>query len=206
MLDRAEKNCCCRLPGPPLPPPPPPPTPPPPTPPTTQPLVPSRDQEQATGLPKPLQRWRDAEPLLEGDPRFEGLRDEQRWVSRVRGGGPARRLVWLGSSAGCAAQSTSWLHIHWTEHRSQPAATAPLATRRERMWRRYVEDALFNRDHPHARPRTQRRQRRSQAEEEEGAAGGARRTRLPPALDEGGMDRAYRRAFLEGDAKRQRRD
>ena len=46
--------------------------------PVLQPLIPSREQQQASGLPKPLLRWRDAEPLLEDDPRFGALAEEYR--------------------------------------------------------------------------------------------------------------------------------
>lgn len=46
--------------------------------PPLQPLVPPREQEEATGLPRPLLRYRDAEPLLEDDPRFGRMPEEYR--------------------------------------------------------------------------------------------------------------------------------
>lgn len=51
---------------------------PPPNPCAPQPLVPSRQQEDDLGLPRPLLRWRDAEPLLEDDPRFAHMPDSAR--------------------------------------------------------------------------------------------------------------------------------
>lgn len=73
------------------------------------------------------------------------------------------------------------------------------------MWRRYVDDELWNRDHPGARARTQRKPPAAEREEESGAAG--RRPRLPPALeDDGGLDKAYLREYIDPEAKRQRRE
>lgn len=46
--------------------------------PAPQPLVPSRQQEEELGLPRPLLRWRDAEPLLEEDPRCARMPDGAR--------------------------------------------------------------------------------------------------------------------------------
>ncbi|KAL4853106.1 Pre-mRNA-processing protein 40C [Chlorella vulgaris] len=44
-----------------------------------KPLIPTQQQQAAAGgLPKPLLRYRDAEPLLEDDPRFAALTDRQR--------------------------------------------------------------------------------------------------------------------------------
>lgn len=131
-----------------------------------KPLIPSREQQQSSGLPKPLLRYRDAEPLLEDDPRFARLPEEYR----------------------------------------------------ERTWRRYIEDELYNRDFPLARQHTQRKQRRGTAAggagggpgggpgggNEEGVVG-TRRAR-PPSLDDGGLDRAYLREYIDVDAKRMRRD
>lgn len=45
-----------------------------------QPLLPSREQEELSGLSKPLTRWRDAEPLLEEDARCQRLPYDERWV------------------------------------------------------------------------------------------------------------------------------
>ncbi len=75
------------------------------------------------------------------------------------------------------------------------------------MWRRYVDDELFNRNNPSMRQRTQRKQRRGEGED--GGGGGAqRRPRLPPQLvSDGGLDKAYQREYLaQGDAKRARRE
>lgn len=75
-------------------------------------------------------------------------------------------------------------------------------------WRRYVDDIIFNRDYPKARPRTQRRPKREEAggrgEGEPGAARGR-----PPREDAaaaGGMDKAYAREYLQPDQKRARRE
>jgi hypothetical protein len=46
--------------------------------PILQPLLPSREQEEATGLPRPLLRWREAQPLLEHDHRFQTLGEPHR--------------------------------------------------------------------------------------------------------------------------------
>ena len=73
------------------------------------------------------------------------------------------------------------------------------AARREARWRRAVDDALFNRDHPNARQRSQRRSRREGGEE------GQRRA-WEEKEEKGGMDKAYAREYLQPDAKRLRRD
>lgn len=44
-----------------------------------QPLIPSREDEYQFGLPKPLSRWRNAEPLLEEDARCSRMPPEFRW-------------------------------------------------------------------------------------------------------------------------------
>jgi hypothetical protein len=44
-----------------------------------QPLIPSREQQEEAGLPKPLLRYKDAEPLLGEDPRYERFPEEYRW-------------------------------------------------------------------------------------------------------------------------------
>jgi hypothetical protein len=43
-----------------------------------QPLIPSREQQEEAGLPKPLLRYKDAEPLLGEDPRYERFPEEYR--------------------------------------------------------------------------------------------------------------------------------
>jgi hypothetical protein len=81
---------------------------------------------------------------------------------------------------------------------------------RERVWRRYVDDELFNRDaNPVLRPRTQRKPRRpaggGEGSDAAVAAAGTRRPR--PPKDDGGLDKAYRRSYLQqDDAKRPRHD
>ncbi|PSC72075.1 pre-mRNA-processing 40C isoform X1 [Micractinium conductrix] len=124
-----------------------------------KPLIPSYDQEQSSGLPKPLQRWRDAAPLLDDDERFHALAEVDR----------------------------------------------------ERAWRRYVDDELWNRSNPNGLPRTQRKQQQrrdgARGGDDGGGPLGARRPRLPPQLQNvGGLDRAYQREYLTGDAKRARRE
>lgn len=74
---------------------------------------------------------------------------------------------------------------------------------RERVWRQWIEDELHNRDHPLARPRTQRRLMGG-GEGEEKQASGIRQPR--PLLNDGGMDKAYLREYIVADSKRQRRE
>jgi hypothetical protein len=83
------------------------------------------------------------------------------------------------------------------------------AGRREVRWRRYVDDIIFNRDYPKARPRTQRRTKREAAGGgwgEEGGAAAAHTGRRPREEDSGGMDKAYAREYLQADKKRMRRE
>lgn len=76
------------------------------------------------------------------------------------------------------------------------------------MWRRYVEDELWNRDNPSARPRTQRRYKRGDDEGLEAKTGGRRpRAQVMEPLSSQGLDRAYQREYLEaGEPKRQRHE
>lgn len=84
---------------------------------------------------------------------------------------------------------------------------------RERVWRRYVDDEMFNRDHPLMRPRTQRKQQRDGGEDAAGGPGGPgsaagqRRARpLTLPTDNGALDKAYQREYIAVDAKRLRRE
>lgn len=127
-----------------------------------KPLVPTHEQQQSYGLPKPLLRWHDAEPLLEDDERFGRLSSQDR----------------------------------------------------ERVWRRYVDDEMFNRDHPLMRPRTQRKQQQRDAGDEgaggpgapSGTAGQRRARPLTLPNNDGGLDKAYQREYIAVDAKRLRRE
>lgn len=46
--------------------------------PNLQPLLPNKEQQGVTGLPRPLLRWREAQILLEHDHRFQALGDAHR--------------------------------------------------------------------------------------------------------------------------------
>ena len=107
------------------------------------------------------------------------------------------------TSRSCAA------HAGWLTMRAcPPLRLAPPC--RERVWQRYVDDELFNRDSPPmVRPRTQRKRRLAAAGGGEGgeAAAAAGMQRPRPPKDDGGLDKAYRRSFLQqDDAKRPRHD
>ncbi len=114
-----------------------------PTPPS-QPLIPSRDDEYQFGLPKPLLRWRDAEPLLEDDARCTRMPPDFRWDSKLLGGCDLCKACRAGVMC-CTAKgrSGSWT-VAWL-------ACCPLSCScaarpcRERVWRRYVDDELWNR-------------------------------------------------------------
>ena len=68
---------------------------------------------------------------------------------------------------------------------------------RERLWRRFVEDVLLERDDPETAARRLRLSGRSRASERE----------RPAALrDEQQPDKAYEREYLAHDRKRLRRD
>lgn len=67
-----------------------------------------------------------------------------------------------------------------------------------------MDDAIFNRDNPGLRPRTQRRTKRDGAGGGREDAGGA--VRRPREEGGGGMDKAYAREYLEADKKRLRRE
>lgn len=182
--------------------------------PAPQPLVPTHEQQQSYGLPKPLLRWHDAEPLLEDDERFGRLSSQDRYGPPVP--------VGLGV-APLPPRSFHLLarHCHGAMSR-KPARPIPLATSalpvlaccRERVWRRYVDDEMFNRDHPLMRPRTQRKQQQRDGGDEgaggPGASGGTagqRRARpLTLPTNDGGLDKAYQREYIAVDAKRLRRE
>lgn len=116
-------------------------------PPTPQPLIPSREDEHQFGLPKPLGRWRDAEPLLEEDARCARMPPDFRWGAVGRAGGPHPGLLW------CTASLRTCVQGGGMPERPPSASRVPRAhimhllrcPRRERVWRRYVDDELWNR-------------------------------------------------------------
>ena len=108
-------------------------------------------------------------------------------------------------------------------------ACLPLASCREHVWQRYVDDELYNRDHPEQeRPRTQRRpprRRQGATAAGSGAEGGGAGSGATPLTtaseslsgnrrlrprDESALDEAYLRMYgrsdLSAEAKRQRAD
>jgi hypothetical protein len=131
--------------------------------------------------------------------------DGAQWVAPTRYLYTTQRLR-KTQHAGSGCARTRLMGACGTSTGSEPGRG--LACCRERVWRRYVEDELWNRDNPLARTRTQRRHKRSKegGEGEEGMAGG-RRPR-PPLLEQpAGLDRAYQREYLEAaEAKRQRHE
>lgn len=186
--------------------------------PPPQPLIPTHEQEQSYGLPKPLLRWHDAEPLLEEDERFGRLGPEDRCVWHPQGPGSTGPYSRPPTMHPVCMRRLGRLRVREATPGSAPPAwlapsPAPAPCRRERVWRRFVDDELFNRDHPLMRPRTQRKQARDGGDEAGGAPGapgaaaGQRRARpLTLPTDDGGLDRAYQREYIAVDAKRLRRE
>ncbi len=75
------------------------------------------------------------------------------------------------------------------------------------MWRRYVEDLIFERNNPgHAAAKRAREERRPTARSGGGTGPPAQHREWLSSKEEGGTDRAYARAYLEPDKKRIKRD
>ena len=77
---------------------------------------------------------------------------------------------------------------------------------RERLWRRFADDIIYELDNPAAATARREREERERAARAGGGAGGARGSRYRDSDDAGGVDKAYAREYLQPDQKRARKE